>query len=140
MFLPKCLSNCRSSTNHLPFHPIWWRISGCAPALRHYSFSKTLHLKWLTVLWIRLFLDNCSVICTVTLCYILHETHWEFSHIHYSVLSSLCRHIKSYLGLLSHIHAYWDNIKAYSGFFRHMSTFRNSCIFTTLSYFEPWHI
>ena len=59
-------------------HPLSWKISGCAPALRYYSFCKTLHLKCLTVFWMRVCLDNCSVICKVTWCYVLHETHSEF--------------------------------------------------------------
>ena len=41
-------------------------------------FCKTLHLKCLTVVSIRLCLDNCSVICTVTLCFVLHQTNLKF--------------------------------------------------------------
>ena len=48
-----------------------------APALIHY-FCKMLHLKCLTMSWICLCLSNCSVICTVTLCYVLHQVHSEF--------------------------------------------------------------
>ena len=50
VFLMKCLSKCPNSRRL----PLPWKISGCAPALRHYSFGKTLHLKCLTVFWIRL--------------------------------------------------------------------------------------
>ena len=55
------------------FHksPLSRIISGCTPALSYYSFCKMLHLKCLTVFGIRLCLDNCSVICTVTLCRIM---------------------------------------------------------------------
>ena len=52
-----------------------------AIALSHYSYCKTLHLKCLTVPRIRLCFDNCSVISTVTLCYVLHQTHSESWHI-----------------------------------------------------------
>ena len=38
-------------------------------------FYKKLHLEYLTVFWIRLCLESCSVTCTVTLCYVLHQTH-----------------------------------------------------------------
>ena len=64
VFLMKCLCKCPSSTKTL----LPWNISGCAPALRRYSICKTLHLKCLTVFWIRFCLNNCSVISTVTLC------------------------------------------------------------------------
>ena len=97
-----------------------WKGSGYAPALIYYSFCKTLHLKCLTVFWIQLCLDSCSVICTVTLCYELHKTHSEFSHIQISVFSGICRHSQSYSVLLRHIHAYWHIIKVYSGLFRHI--------------------
>ena len=35
-----------------PHPPLPWKISGCAPAFRHYSFCKMLHHKCLTVFWI----------------------------------------------------------------------------------------
>ena len=66
-----------------------WKTSGCVPALRHYSFCKILHLKCLTVFWIPICLDNCSVICTVTLCYVLQQTHSEFWYIHNFVYSGI---------------------------------------------------
>ena len=56
-------------------------------ALTHYSFCKTLHLKYLTVFWICLCLNNCSIVCTVTICYVPHETHSEFS----SIFRTLCK-------------------------------------------------
>ena len=88
--------------------------------LIYYSFWKTLHPKCLIVFWMCLCLDNCSVICTVTLCYVLHQTHSEFWHIQHSVFSGICRHIPSYSALLRHVNAYRDIIKAYSGLFRHI--------------------
>ena len=39
VFLTKRLSKCPSS----PKPPLPWKISGCAPALRHYSFCKSPH-------------------------------------------------------------------------------------------------
>ena len=70
VFLIKCLSKCPISTNSP--HPLTCKNPGCAPAPRHYSFCKTLHLKCLTVFWISLCLDNCSnlysdlMLCTVS--------------------------------------------------------------------------
>ena len=83
----------------------------------------TLYLKCLTVFWIRICLSNCSVICTMTLCYALYHTHSEFWHIQHSVFSGICRHIQLNSALLRHIdafHAYWHIIKAYSELFRHI--------------------
>ena len=104
-----------------------------------------LHLKCLTVFWIRICLDNCSVICTMTLCYALYQTHSEFWHIQHSVFSGICRHIQLYSALLRHIdafHAYWHIIKAYSGLFRHIqhpvwpSYIHNLTICWALAYIE----
>ena len=50
VFLRKCLFKYPSSTK--PLLP--WKMSRCLPAPSHYSFCKTLHLKYLTVFWIRL--------------------------------------------------------------------------------------
>ena len=93
-----------------PPPPLPWNNSGCAPALRHYSFYKLLHLECLTVFWTSLCLDNCTVICIVTLCYVLHQRHSEFWHIQHSVLWGIWWHIQSYLVLLRHIHTYLDII------------------------------
>ena len=65
-------------------------------------------------------LYNCSVICTVTLCYVFHQTHSEFWRIQHSVFSGICWHIKSYSALLTHIQAYWDIIKAHSSLFKYI--------------------
>ena len=83
------------------------------------------------VSWIRLCLDYCSLICTVTLCYVLHQTHSEFWH------------IQAYSELLRHIDACWGIIKAYSGLSRHIhnpeqpSYNDNLAIFWALAYLEP---
>ena len=114
-----------------------------------------LHLKCLTVFWIRLCLDNCSVIFTVTLCHVLHQTHSEFWHIQHPAFSDIYRRIQSYSALLRHIDDYWDIIKAYSGLFSIFSTsqlwyilrpsiFRTPYLFITLwnvdqAYSEPCH-
>ena len=53
-------------------------------------------------------LDNCSVICTVTLCYVLHQTYSESWHIEgsvysgsiFSIIKTLFTHIEA---LLKHI-------------------------------------
>ena len=82
-----------------------WKISGCARALMHYSFCNP-PLKRLAVFWIRLFLDNCSVICTVNLCYVLHQTHsefWIFSTQVSQVYSGIFHHIQHIDTLLRHI-------------------------------------
>ena len=104
--LLKCLLKCPSSTTS---------PSPCPE--KFHSFWKTLHLKCLTVFWIRLCFDTCSVTCTVTLCYAKQQIHSEFWHIQYSVFSGIHRYIKSYSTLLMNIHAYW-HIKVYSDLYR----------------------
>ena len=84
------------------------------------SFCRTPNLKSLTVSWIRLCLDNCSVICAVTLCYVLHQTHSEFWHIQNSIYSYILRQIQGYSVCLRLSHACWGNAKAYSGLLRHI--------------------
>ena len=79
-------------------------------------------------------LDNCSVICTVTLYYVLHQTNSEFWYIQNSTYSVICRYVKSYPVLLRHIHAYTEIIKTYSSLFRDIQPLFNPCIFTTLPY------
>ena len=64
------------------------------PAFRHCYLCKTLHCKCLTVLWIRLGLDNCSITYTMTL--------WILT---YSSEICLFKHIQAYSVLLTHIHA-----------------------------------
>ena len=93
--------------------------------------------------WIRFCFNNCSVIFTVTLWYVLHHTHSKFSHIQNSAYSGIWRHIQAYSALLRHIHEYWDIIKAYPGLFRHIqhpvkpSHIYNLTIFESLAYLEP---
>ena len=92
---------------HKPSH-LPWKIYGCAPALRYYLLCKRLHLKCLTVFWIRICLDNCLVICTVPLCYVLDLTHSEFRHIQHC----LFRYMPTYSIIFS-------VIKAHSRILRH---------------------
>ena len=102
------------------------------PAPRHCSFCKMLHLKCLTVFWIHLCLDNCSIFCTVTLCYVLHQTHSQFWHIQnrffFQVSSRIFKHIQHYQVIFTNI------FKTYSGLF---STLCNPRIFKTLPYSKP---
>ena len=92
VFLTKCQSKCPSSTNPT----LLWNISCCASALRHYSFCKALQFTCSTMVCIRICLNNCSVICTVILCYMLHQIHSEFWYIQNSVNSSICRYFETY--------------------------------------------
>ena len=72
----------------------------------------------MTVFWIHLCLDNCSAICTVVLCYVLHQTHSEFWYIQHFIFSWLLRHIET----LS----------------RHIQAYSVTCV--TLAYSQPCHI
>ena len=126
--MTKSISKCPISI--IILQPLSWKISGWAPALRYYSFCKTLHLKCLAVFWMRVCLDNCSVICKVTWCYVLHETHPEFCHIQHSVFSGICTHIQTYSELLRHIHT--------SDIFRLIQANSGPCV--TLAYSKPCHI
>ena len=73
--------------------------------------------------------SNCSVNCTVTLWYVLHQAHSEqFWHIQHSCF--FFRYMPAYSIVFS-------IIKAYLGIF---STLCNPRIFITLPYSEPWHI
>ena len=85
----------------------------------------------MTVFWIRLCLDSCSVICTVTLCYVLHQTHLQVWHIQNSV----------YSGIFMVYPSIFSIIKAYSHILRHFhsifSTLCNPCIYSHLAIFRP---
>ena len=115
--LMKCLSKCPSSSKP----SMLWDISGCVHVLRHCSFCKTLHLKCLTVFfWILCCLDNCSVICTVTLK--LWKPSDSFRILAYSefcvlmytqVHSSILRIIKAYSRMLRHFQRIYRFIQAY---------------------------
>ena len=83
-----------SSTNCLPLLP--WKTSGCTPGLRHYFFCKTLHHR----------LNNCLVICAMSLCCVLHQTFGVFStqvylrtssifHANVKPSEALTRHVKN---------------------------------------------
>ena len=97
-------------------------------------------------------LNKCLVICIVTLCYVLYQTHAEFWHIQQFVFPGICLHIQSYSVLLRHIHTYLDITKACWGLFRHTqhtvspSHIYNLAIFWALAYLEPqahlktWHV
>ena len=65
-------------------------------------------------------LYSWSVICAVTLCYVLHQARSEFWHIQ----NSICVHIQAYSALLRHIQAYWSIIKT----------------LLTLTYSQPGHL
>ena len=120
VFLTKCLSKCLSYTTHTS------------------SFCKTLHPKCLIMFWIHLCLDNCSVSCIVTLCYVLHQKYLESWHIHHTGFSGICQYYQAYSALLRHINTYealLRHIQVYSGIF---STLCNPRIFTTLPNSESW--
>ena len=113
----------------LQFHkrPLTWKISGCAPALTHY-FSKMLHLKCLPVFWIRHCLDNCSVICTVTLWYVLHQ---NLRHVQNSgTFSNLFFFFQVYAGIFKHTQRYWDIFTRIETLLRHVQAY--AAIFSTL--------
>ena len=65
----------------------------------------------------------CSVICTVTLCYVKQQTHSGFWHIPYSVFSGICWYIKSYSALLR---------------FRPIQAYSTPCV--TLAYWQRCYI
>ena len=99
------------------------------PAPRHCSFCKMLHLKCLTVFWIHLCLDNCSIFCTVTLCYVLHQTHSQFWHIQN----------RFFFRCLQEYSSIFSTIKSYSHIFsRHIQAYSAPCV--TLAYSKPCHI
>ena len=114
VFLTKCLP---SSTNPLPPLP----------------FCKMLHLKCLAVFWIRLCLNNCSVFCTVALCYELHQRNSVFWHIQHSlffeIYTGIFNHVQCYQGIFTHIDTLLRHIQAHSGIF---ITLCNPHIFTAL--------
>ena len=122
-FLWKCY---RSTKLLLPL-----KISGCAsPTIKHYSFFKTFHLKCLTGLWIHPCFDNCSLICTVTLCYVLHIKHIQnsgiFRTLFIQVFAGIFKHY--FKGIFTHIEALLRLIQTYSA----------RCV--TLVYSQPYHI
>ena len=115
--------------------PLPWKISGCEPVLKHYSFCKTLHLKCLTVFWIRLGLNNFLVICTMTLRNAPYQTHPEFWHIRHSVFF---RQTPAYSVILSAIKAHSHISKNYQSIFRLIQAYSTPSV--TLAYSQPWYI
>ena len=120
------------SLRHLFFCVFDEIFSKCpsAPALRHYSFCKTFHLKYLTVYWIclsQLLLSNLNI--DLMLCIAL-DTFRILTH------SELCffRYMQRYSSIFS-------IIKAYSGLCRTtLKTLCNACICSNLVYLESWNI
>ena len=116
-FLTKSLSKRPSSLNLTsPLYPEKFLVEHLNSDIIPFTNHFVLNI-WQCSEYVCLY--NCSVICTVTLWYILHQTHSEFWHIKHSVFSSICWNIQPYSVLLRHIHAYWD-ITTYSGLFRHI--------------------
>ena len=80
-------------------------------------------------------LDNCSGICTVTLCYVLHQTHWEFWHIRLSVSFS---YLPAYSVIFSVIEVYSCILRHYSGIHSFIQAYSvpcvTPCIFTNFPY------
>ena len=81
-------------------------------------FSKALHLRFLTVFWIRLFLNKHLTLCIV----------WY-------IFRTLP--IIAYSDIFRLIHGLFRHIQTYCDIFR---TLCNSCIFRTLPCSEFWHI
>ena len=102
-------------------HPtLSWKISGCAPALIYYFFSKSHYLNCLTVFWIRLSrymlsnLYNDLVLCTASDTFRILLAYSVLCFFWYMTAYS------SILIVTKHIHAYWDTIKSYSDLFSHI--------------------
>ena len=122
LFLTKSISKYPSSTNPQLPHPFAMRnfwLRTCTQALfflqsaPSWTFGNVLNTS----------LGNCSVICTLTSCYVLYQTYSEFWYIRLYFF-------QLYSGIVNHIEGHW-------GLF---STLCNPRIFTTLPYSEPWHI
>ena len=94
---------------------------GCAPAFRHYSFSKTLHLKCLAVLWIHLCVDNCSGICTIPLLLYTTSETFRISDIFWTlfiqIYSDISKNIQHYSGIFTPTKALLRQIQVYSDIF-----------------------
>ena len=108
--------------------PMPWKKSGCALALSYYSFCEILHRKCLIGFWILLCLDNYSITCTVTLCYVLHETHTELC---------LLRYMQAYSSIFNIIEVYSHKSRHYYKTYSASSvTFHihNLAIFWALAY------
>ena len=130
VFLSKCLSKYPSSTK--PSLPR--KISGYIPALRDHYFCKVIHLTCLTGFWIRLRLDNSSVICTVILC-IYCTRYVQNSDIFRTLFIQACaimfRYVQHYYGL-------FRDIEALLSIFRFIQLDSASCV--TLANSPPSHM
>ena len=91
-------------------------------------------------------LDNCLVIWTVTLRYVLHQGHSKLRHIQHSVFqvyAGKLNHIQRYW-VSRHIDAYWEtfsrNTIVYSGIFTTLCSpfnIHDLAIFGAIAYLEP---
>ena len=119
---------------------IFRNVDAYSTTIRHFSFCKMLHLTCLTMFKIRLFLDNCLVISTVTLCYVLHQTHSDSGIFRTIETIHLFRYIQVYSSIVSIIKVYSGIIKVYLRLFRPIQNplyfyhFRNLTIFQALAY------
>ena len=116
VFLTICLSKCFTLTNLSPPPlPLWHeKFLVTHPHTGIILFAKCC------ILNVRqcseyVCLDNCSIICTMTLCYLLHQTYSEFWHIQRSVF-----YMPAYSNIFSFIETYSHIVKAYSDLFRHI--------------------
>ena len=89
----------------------------------------------MTVFWIRLCLGNCSVICTVTLRYVLDPAHSEFWYIQ---LSAFFRCMPTYSIIFSVTKAYSRILRPCWSYLRVIEAY--SVRFVTLVYSQPYHI
>ena len=127
MFLAKCLSKCPSSMKP----PLPWKMSGCMPALKHYLFSKTFHLKCLTGFWINFCIDNGPIICgwPYAVYCIRHIQNSGILKTRYIwTCSDKCRIIKAYSSILRYFKDIFRLIQAYSA----------PCVI--LAYWQHFHI
>ena len=63
-------------------------------------------------------LDSCSVTCTVTSSYVLHQTHGEFWHIQFiQIYTGRFKHIQHFHNIFKHTEELLRHIQAYSGLF-----------------------
>ena len=142
-----------------------WKISGCTPALKHYSFCKAFHLKCLTVFWRHLFLDNCSVMFTVILCCFASDSlknsgifrtlfiqlfagnfkHTQRCEAHSCTASDTLKNsgifrlcLFSCMQAFSSILSVMKHINAYWSIFRLIQAYSGACV--TLAYSQPCHI
>ena len=100
-------------------------------------FCKMFHLKCLTVFWIRLCLDNCSVTCIVAVRYNVPYASDIFRTLAYSGLY-LFRYTQTYSKIFSTIRTYWRILRQCQGIFKVIQA--HSAPFVTLAYSQPCQI